>query len=206
MWRAAHMVSGRLTTTPSWYQNSPRAGVPLAVHGHQIFLEGGSSIRPCCLDDAHHMVSSYDMSTASIDIGGVLCILIAMTNDKYLRLITPLPPELVAAIDDFRFSERQPSRVAAIRELLAIALRAQGYPPPGAGTAGTGNVAGGRGASSPPPRARAAAPAAASAATNEVIDVVRALQRAARAGGETEARAEPEEGRAVPARRGRSAQ
>lgn len=46
-----------------------------------------------------------------------------MTQDKMLRLLTPLPPELVALIDDYRFENRRPSRAAAIRELLGLGLK-----------------------------------------------------------------------------------
>lgn len=38
------------------------------------------------------------------------------------RIITPIPPELLARIEDYRFAERLPSRVAAIRQLIEIGL------------------------------------------------------------------------------------
>lgn len=41
------------------------------------------------------------------------------------RIITPLPRELLAAIDDYRFERRIPSRSAAIRELIEAGLRAK---------------------------------------------------------------------------------
>lgn len=53
-----------------------------------------------------------------------------MAQAKYLRLITPLPLELVAAIDDYRFENRRPSRSATVRELLVIALSIDGHVTP----------------------------------------------------------------------------
>ncbi|MGC8526154.1 hypothetical protein [Acidiphilium sp.] len=40
------------------------------------------------------------------------------------RIITPMPKSLVQAIDDYRFSERMPSRAEAIRRLLELGLKA----------------------------------------------------------------------------------
>ncbi|MCW4589619.1 ribbon-helix-helix domain-containing protein [Gluconacetobacter entanii] len=40
------------------------------------------------------------------------------------RIITPMPKSLVQAIDDFRFSERMPSRAEAIRRLILLGLDA----------------------------------------------------------------------------------
>jgi hypothetical protein len=35
----------------------------------------------------------------------------------------------LAAVDDWRFARRMPSRAAAIRELLRLGLSAEGFPP-----------------------------------------------------------------------------
>jgi hypothetical protein len=56
-------------------------------------------------------------------------------DKNHPRVITPLPIELLVAIDDFRFATRQPSRVAAIRALLEQALHALGHWPPPAAAA-----------------------------------------------------------------------
>ena len=42
------------------------------------------------------------------------------------RLQIMLSPEELAAIDDFRFKQRMPSRAAAVRELMGIGLRVLG--------------------------------------------------------------------------------
>ena len=38
-----------------------------------------------------------------------------------------LDPEEVAAVDDFRFKKRMPSRASAVRELLKRGLAAEGF-------------------------------------------------------------------------------
>lgn len=38
------------------------------------------------------------------------------------RIITPMPPELIKAIDDYRYENQIPSRSEAIRQLLRQAL------------------------------------------------------------------------------------
>ena len=43
------------------------------------------------------------------------------------RLQLMLNPEELAALDDWRFSRRMPSRAAAIRELLRRGLAAEGF-------------------------------------------------------------------------------
>jgi hypothetical protein len=43
------------------------------------------------------------------------------------RLQVMLTPEELAALDDWRFLQRMPSRAAAIRELLRRGLAAEGY-------------------------------------------------------------------------------
>jgi metal-responsive CopG/Arc/MetJ family transcriptional regulator len=44
--------------------------------------------------------------------------------EKDPRVITPMPPALLRAIDDFRFSRRLASRSEAIRQLIALGLAA----------------------------------------------------------------------------------
>ena len=43
------------------------------------------------------------------------------------RLQIMLSPEELAAVDDFRFKKRMPSRAAAVRELLRRGLAAEGF-------------------------------------------------------------------------------
>lgn len=43
------------------------------------------------------------------------------------RLQIMLTPEELAALDDWRFAQRMPSRAAAVRELLRRGLAAEGY-------------------------------------------------------------------------------
>jgi metal-responsive CopG/Arc/MetJ family transcriptional regulator len=40
------------------------------------------------------------------------------------RIITPMPKSLVTAVDDYRFSNRMPSRAEAIRRLIEMGLEA----------------------------------------------------------------------------------
>ena len=49
------------------------------------------------------------------------------------RLQIMLSPEELAAVDDFRFMQRMPSRAAAVRDLLRLGLAAVGLKPAGAG-------------------------------------------------------------------------
>jgi hypothetical protein len=53
------------------------------------------------------------------------------------RLQIMLSPGELAAIDDFRFKHRMPSRAAAVRELMGLGLRALGTE---AATAGSKSV------------------------------------------------------------------
>ena len=39
------------------------------------------------------------------------------------RIITPIPRPLLRAIDDYRFSQRLPSRAEAIRQLIELGLQ-----------------------------------------------------------------------------------
>ena len=45
------------------------------------------------------------------------------------RLQIMLSPEELAAVDDFRFKQRMPSRAAAVRELFRLGLAAVGIKP-----------------------------------------------------------------------------
>ena len=49
------------------------------------------------------------------------------------RLQIMLSPEELAAVDDFRFKHRMPSRAAAVRDLLRLGLAAVGIKPAVAG-------------------------------------------------------------------------
>jgi hypothetical protein len=49
------------------------------------------------------------------------------------RLQIMLSPEELAAVDDFRFKQRMPSRAAAVRELFRLGLAAVGLKPAEAG-------------------------------------------------------------------------
>jgi hypothetical protein len=51
---------------------------------------------------------------------------IAMNDLRAERLQVMLSPEELAAIDDFRFKHRMPTRAAAVRELLRFGLTAAG--------------------------------------------------------------------------------
>ncbi|MGE0061893.1 MAG: hypothetical protein AB7T86_07425 [Xanthobacteraceae bacterium] len=48
-------------------------------------------------------------------------------QDRIERLQIMLSGEELAALDDFRFKQRMPSRAAAVRELLKRGLAAEGY-------------------------------------------------------------------------------
>ena len=50
------------------------------------------------------------------------------------RLQIMLSPEELAALDDFRFKQRMPSRAAAVRELFRLGLASVGIKPARAGT------------------------------------------------------------------------
>ena len=46
-----------------------------------------------------------------------------MAEQNSERVITPMPPSLLKAIDDYRFAERIPSRAEAIRRLIENGLK-----------------------------------------------------------------------------------
>jgi hypothetical protein len=60
-----------------------------------------------------------------------------MSNNDNLargeRLQIMLSPEELAAVDDFRFKQRMPSRAAAVRELFRVGLAGIGVAPAAAG-------------------------------------------------------------------------
>ncbi len=47
-----------------------------------------------------------------------------MSEQNSERIITPMPPSLMVAIDDYRFKNRHPSRSEAIRRLIELGLEA----------------------------------------------------------------------------------
>jgi len=53
-----------------------------------------------------------------------------MNDLRAERLQVMLSPEELAAIDDFRFKHRMPTRAAAVRELLRIGLAGAGFDAP----------------------------------------------------------------------------
>ena len=50
-----------------------------------------------------------------------------LTRDERLQIM--LSPEELAAVDDFRFKQRMPSRAAAVRDLLRLGLASVGLKP-----------------------------------------------------------------------------
>ena len=68
------------------------------------------------------------MRTAYRYVNGILDILndpsyrCGMSDTKDPRIITPMPRELLKAVDDFRFEGRLASRAEAIRQLIALGL------------------------------------------------------------------------------------
>jgi hypothetical protein len=49
------------------------------------------------------------------------------TRQRAERLQIMLDPKELAAVDDFRFAKRMPSRASAVRELLKRGLAAEGF-------------------------------------------------------------------------------
>ena len=49
--------------------------------------------------------------------------MISMNDTRGERLQVMLSPEELAALDDFRFKHRMPTRAAAVRELFKLGLR-----------------------------------------------------------------------------------
>jgi hypothetical protein len=54
-----------------------------------------------------------------------------LTREERLQIM--LSPEELAAVDDFRFKQRMPSRAAAVRELFRLGLASFGIKPADAG-------------------------------------------------------------------------
>lgn len=50
-----------------------------------------------------------------------------LTREERLQIM--LSPEELAAVDDYRFKQRMPSRAAAVRDLLRLGLSAVGIEP-----------------------------------------------------------------------------
>jgi hypothetical protein len=66
----------------------------------------GAKFSPACLQTA-----VVEALTAAV-----------ITENKDPRIITPIPSKLLERIDDYRFSQRLPSRAAAIRDLIEAGL------------------------------------------------------------------------------------
>jgi metal-responsive CopG/Arc/MetJ family transcriptional regulator len=47
----------------------------------------------------------------------------AMPSQPRTRIIVPMPKDLIALIDDFRWQNRIPSRAAAIRQFIRLGLK-----------------------------------------------------------------------------------
>ena len=56
---------------------------------------------------------------------------VELTRGERLQIM--LSPEELAALDDFRFKQRMPSRAAAVRELFRLGLASVGIKPAGPG-------------------------------------------------------------------------
>lgn len=52
-----------------------------------------------------------------------------MNGNREERLQIMISPEELAAVDDFRFKNRMPTRAAAVRELLRLGLASTGIAP-----------------------------------------------------------------------------
>ena len=52
-----------------------------------------------------------------------------MQKPEDRRIIVPMPPKLIKEIDDYRWTNRIPSRAAAIRQLIRAGLKARNHPP-----------------------------------------------------------------------------
>lgn len=57
-----------------------------------------------------------------LDIQRINYIVHVMDAPDTPRIITPIPRPLLRAIDDYRFSQRLPSRAEAIRQLIELGL------------------------------------------------------------------------------------
>src|SRR6187402_3544270 len=64
-------------------------------------------------------------------VGGSSHMSAELTRGERLQIM--LSPEELAALDDFRFKQRMPSRAAAVRELFRLGLASVGIKPAGAG-------------------------------------------------------------------------
>lgn len=71
------------------------------------------------------MPSAYCYVNGILDAARILLQIADMADEKDPRIITPMPPELVAQIDDYRFKQRINSRAEAIRQLIQRGLSGQ---------------------------------------------------------------------------------
>jgi metal-responsive CopG/Arc/MetJ family transcriptional regulator len=51
-----------------------------------------------------------------------------MAKEPAPRIIVPIPKTLLKQIDDYRWTNRIPSRAAAIRQLIRAGLKAKNHP------------------------------------------------------------------------------
>lgn len=70
------------------------------------------------------MPTAYRGVKDILDILGAAIYFPSMQDEKDPRVIIPMPKALVEAVDDYRFSNRLPSRAEAIRKLLELGLSA----------------------------------------------------------------------------------
>jgi hypothetical protein len=70
------------------------------------------------------MLPAYLGVNGIFDILGATVHYSPMADEPDPRVITPIPKPLLAAIDDYRFAARLPSRAEAIRRLIEIGLKA----------------------------------------------------------------------------------
>lgn len=88
-------------------------------------------VRPGCevrtLNRAGHNYAMYAIGVNIIyvvDASFAFMYIPGMDEPNSERIITPMSKSLVAAIDDFRFAQRVPSRAEAIRQLIEAGLKA----------------------------------------------------------------------------------
>ena len=74
--------------------------------------------------DMPSMSLAYRYVNGILDIHGIFFYRPDMP-EKDPRIIVPMPPELVEAIDEYRFENRLPSRAEAIRTLILKGLKAE---------------------------------------------------------------------------------
>ncbi len=89
------------------------------------------AVRPGCevrtLNRAGHTYAVYAIGVNilyAVDAGFAFRYVRSMDEPNSVRIITPMSKSLVAAIDDFRFAQRVPSRAEATRQLIEAGLAA----------------------------------------------------------------------------------